>query len=280
MSRVWRNSIIEWKEPRSWAATLSKWLRPCLNDRGIRHLQRLGEQDICWDDSDWLKHTQTVLRFDVGSVTEPLGDALSFATARTYHGCRTEDVASYHQAGILLNNPLVLADEVRRIVREEEQLAHLRPVIEQRLRDFGSKDRDAGRLYLAMDDRGLTNSAGQYLLYGSEWIQCVLGFEAHETLRRRGYPTVIAVDLPLSLVTTHEREQLAKVLLQEWTRIKVNRPDFVPELDFTFCLHEAIPSTLIVSHHHPALICDPFYPDTIRRNEQRMCPSCNQIMPH
>lgn len=229
---------------------------------------------MCWDDSDWLHKTEGVLRFEIQYIIERLSDALSFAAARTYHGCRTEDAGIYHRAGIRRNDPAVLADEARRIVREEDRLAHLRPVIEQRLHDFDSTDRDTGRLYLVMDHRGLTESAGHYLLYGSEWIQCVLGFEAHEALRRRGFPTIFAVNLPLSMVTSNEREQLARALLQEWTRIKVNRPDWVPELDFTFCLRNDIPATMIVGHFHPEAICDPFYQNLMRRVGPQKCPGC------
>lgn len=274
MSAIWRRTIIDWKEPKSWAPAVSRWLRPFLNDRGIRHLQRMGEQDICWDDSDWLKKAQTVLDFEVEYVIENLADTLSFAVARTHHGCRTEDASLYQRVGILRNDPTILAEEVRRIVGEEDRLAYLRPVIEQRLRDFDSTDRDTGRLYLVMDDRGLTDSAGHYLLYGSEWVQCVLGFEAHETLRRRGVPTILSVELPLSMVTSHEREQLAEALLQEWTRIKVNRPDWVPELDFSFCLRVDIPGAMIVDHHHPEIICDPFYQNIRRRVARQTCPGC------
>jgi hypothetical protein len=274
MSAIWRDAIIDWKQPKSWASAVSRWLRPFLNERGIRHLHQMGEQDICWDDSDWLKKTQRILGFEVDYVVQNLADALSFATARTYHGCRTEDAGRYHQAGILLNDPAMLADEVRRIVREEDRLARLRPVIEQLLHDFDSTQRDTGRLYLVMDDRGLTNGAGHYLLYGSEWVQCVLGFEAHEALRRRGVPTILVVDLPLSMVSSHEREQLAGKMLQEWTRIKVNRPDWVPELDFTFCLREAIPGAMVVAHFHPDVIRDHYYGNIQRRVGPQSCPSC------
>jgi len=76
------------------------------------------------------------------------------------------------------------------------------------------------------------------------------------------------------MVTSHEREQLAENLLQEWTRIKVNRADWVPELDFTFCVREDIPNALIINHFHPEVICDPFYMNMVRRVELRKCPSC------
>nr|WMC98893.1 hypothetical protein RAR13_09425 [Aminobacter aminovorans] len=274
MSTIWQQTIIDWRKPKSWISPLSRWLRPFLNECGIRHLQRMGEQDICWDDHEWLKTAQDVLRFEVEYVIERLSDALSFGTALTYHGCRTDDAGIYHRAGIRRNDPAALADEVRRIVREEERLAYLRPVIEQRLQDFDYKDRDTGRLYLAMDYQGLTDGAGHYLLYGSEWVQCVLGFEAHETLRRRGVPTILTVDMPLSMATSHERQLLAEVLLQEWTRVKVNRPDWVPELDFTFCLRMDVEGTMIVNHFHPEVICDPFYQNIRRRVSQQTCPNC------
>lgn len=273
MSAIWRKTTIDWKKPGSWVPTLSRWLRPSLNDRGIRDLQRMGKQDICWDDHAWLDITQRVLQSDVGYVAETLSDALSFATVRTYHGCRAEDVGSYLRAGIVRNDPRVLADEVRRLVREDDGLAFLRPCIEQLLQEFDSTERDTGKLYVVLDDRELVDGGGHYLLYGSEWMQCILGWGAHDTLRRRGYPTIFTVDLPLSMTHSHDREQLASVLLQEWTRIKANKPDWVPELDFTFFLRDDIPSALIVSHRHPSEVRDPFH-GVMRRVERRTCPSC------
>jgi hypothetical protein len=128
-----------------------------------------------------------------------------------------------------------------------------------------------------MDDRALTNGGGHYLLYGSEWIQCVLGFEAREPLRRRGVPTILSVNLPLRIVTLHERQQLAEALLQEWTRIKVNRPNWAPELDFTFCVLEDISDAMIVDHFHPEVICDPLYQNIKRRVDRQNCLACNAI---
>jgi hypothetical protein len=72
---------------------------------------------------------------------------------------------------------------------------------------------------------------------------------------------------------SHDREQLARVLLQEWTRIKANKPDWVPERDFTFFLRADIPNTLIVGHRHPDKVRDPFH-GLMRRIERRTCPHC------
>jgi hypothetical protein len=101
MSKLWQRALIEWKTPTSYTSVLSRWLRHWLNDKGIRHLMRMSNQDLCSDDG-----------------------------------------------------------------------------------------------------------AGHYLLYGSEWMQCILGFDAHPALRAWGAPTVVLVDLPLSLVTSGTRGEL------------------------------------------------------------------------
>ncbi len=274
MSATWRDRIVNWREPKSWVSALSRWLHPFLNERGIRYLESMGEQDIFWDDSDWLKKTQRILKFEVEYVVRHLADALAITSVRAYHGCRTDDAGLYHKKGIRRNDPAVLADEVRRIVGEEDKLAYLRRDIEQHLQNFSSTDRDAGKLYLTIDDRGLVNRAGHYLLYGSEWVQCVLGFGAHESLRQRGVPTILIIDMPLRMVTANQREALARSLLQEWTRIKVNRPAWVPELNFTFYLNHDIPGEMIINHSHPGVIRDPFYQNIERRTTRQSCPAC------
>lgn len=224
MSRIWQNKVISWKEKASWIPTLSKWIRPFLNERGIRALRQMGEQDICSDDWAWLDITQTILSWETESVIQNFADAIVSAKLVTYHACRTENAGVYHSNGIRLNDPAALADEARRIVGEEDGLAFKRPTIEEDIKSFDAFERDTGKLYVVVDDRSLVEDSGHYLLYGSEWIQALLGWSAHEVLRRRGAPTIFMVELPLAEATPHELEQLARVLLQEWTRVKVNAP--------------------------------------------------------
>lgn len=271
---MWKSIIIDWKAPESWIPALSEWLHSFLIYPDTIHLKEIGVQDIYWDDSDWLSIIESVLRYDIEHVIELLANALSSATARTYHGCRTEDAGTYHRMGILRRNPSALANEVRRIVDEEDTLTHLRTIIEQRLRNLDPTDQDIGSLYVAIDDRAMIKWGGHYLLYGSEWSQSMLGTSAHQILRQRGVPTILTVDLPLQMVTGHERESLARTLLRVWTWVKVNQPEEMPKLDLSFCLQEDIPSILIVNHFHPEFIHDPFYENKIRRVTRRSCPSC------
>jgi hypothetical protein len=276
MSSIWTGKLIEWRSPRSWVSPLSRWLRPYLA-QGIRTLERMGEQDLCDDDSQWLKIAGSVLRVHYDEVAERLGHALSFATLRTFHACRVADAGTFARNGIRRNDPEALTAQLRKLLDEEPDLSYLKPSIEDRQRDAELYGRDAGRVYVVLDDKSLIRDAGHYLLYGSEWIMCMVGSGGHEVLRRRGVPTMLQIDLPLSVATDDERRQLAQSLLQEWARIKVNRPDWVPEVDFTFCLHRDVPAKWLVGHYHPTTIPDVHYGCIERPTLVTSCPHCRKL---
>lgn len=278
MSAIWRKTTIDWKSTATWTQSISHWLRPYCNSRGVRYLSKLGEQDICWDDSDWLEFTRKILQYDLEHINEKLAEDLSFAKIRVFHGCRPIGVRSYFSGGIRLNDPQDREDEVRRMLSEEPGLASLKPEIESRFAEFGSqKDRDNGRLYLCLDDRSLVEDSGHYLLYGSEWITVLLGSSAHDVLRKRGVPTILTVEIPLQLVHKSTRIDLARVLLQEWTRQKVNRPNWIPMRGFTFCMREDISAEFIVDHYHPKTILDPLYNGIVRQTHPIVCDVCDKL---
>ncbi len=269
---IWKDKVISWKDPSSWVPLLSRWLRPFLNKRGISHLRKMGEQDICFDDeSAWLI-AQTALAEDVDAVIQLLHDALGHSRLRTYHACRVKDASVYHDQGIRRNDPRALAELARSIIMEEEALAWMRPTIDEKIKNFDATERDTGKLYVVLDDRFLIKHAGHYLIYGSEWIQGFLGWSAHDVLRKRGVPTIILIDLPL--VCASSKERLAQVFMREWTRVIVNKPDWVPEIDFSFCLWKDVPKEWVVGHYHPAAVPDCFYERVERRTEITFCPCC------
>ncbi|MBB4303776.1 hypothetical protein GGD81_002828 [Rhodobium orientis] len=277
MSKIWNGKTIEWKRPNTWVPLLSRWIRPHLNERGIRYLQRFGYQEICWDDSEWLGITQSVLNKDIEFVVQDFAEAVHASTIRTFHGCRPVAPRTYHEDGIMMNNPRALEEQARRLVYDDETLTSLRPSIEKEIIEYIFRDQDQGNVFVVLDDRFMISSAGHYLIYGSEWLVGLLGPRAHSTLRNRGYPTIFVVDLPLNLINFEVVKHLFEALLQEWTRIKVNRPSWIPEKNFSFCLHQDIPSSMIVTHYHPKLICDPLYNRIVRQNEFVSCPDCNSI---
>lgn len=269
---------MHWKDRATWFAPLGDWVKPYFREGGEARLRSGGERDLCWDDSDWLDRVlYRQLDIEIDTAIERLAEDLEPAILRAFHGCRVADAGVFHREGIRINDPGRLEAEVRRIVADEVDLAWLRPSLEQRIADFDARERDIGRLYVCVDDRPQLDRIGHYMLYGSEWIVALLGFSAHSTLRRRGVPTMVELDLPLRLATPNTRQEFARKLLQEWVRVFVNEPTFVPALDFTVVLHADVPAEMIVGHYHPDVLHDPFQGFVSHKTALRTCPGCTPL---
>lgn len=235
----------------------------------------MGEQDLCWDDSDWLhKVLAPELNCDLIILLDQLADAFDPISLRTYHGCRVEDAGVFHREGLRINDPEMLAEQVRRVVAEDDYLAWMRPDLEEKIAQWDARDRDTGRLYVCLDDRPQLDYIGHYALYGSEWVSAFLGHAGRRALLLRGVPTILEIDIPMSWVRPSTRSELAAKLLQEWTRQTVNKPTWIPSLDFSIILHHDIPPEHIAAHYHPAVLKCPFSQKQAIRSPSVECPSC------
>lgn len=170
MNKIWDDVSIDWRYANTWVPILSQWIKPFLKPPKIRGLRSLGVQNLWADDVEWLSVLQTVVIDPVDCIIDTLSRDLFSSTIVTYHACRVENAGVYHRSGIYRNNPEKLANLARQIVREEDGLAHLRPLIEDLLDNYCEWSADQGKVFLSLDDRGYTNGAGHYLLYGSEWV--------------------------------------------------------------------------------------------------------------
>lgn len=268
--------IVRWDDFATWAPVIDRWLVPYLVDDHLRRLKDVDPKPYYVDDPIWVDQVlQSVLNEDAEFIVEVVADELTSQSIHSFHGCRTKDASPYLEHGILLNDPEMLAEQLRTIVREEERLEHFRPRVETLIAKFDARDRDTDRLYLSADERGLIEDAGHYLIYGSEWIQCVLGWSAHWVLRTRGAPTIIDVRLPLNTQDHQTRQELATNLLHEWTRAKAEcRNAEIRDIDFSFILREPIPASWIISHHHPSYVLDPYYQRIKRVTADPSCAAC------
>jgi len=272
------NRMVRWDAFPTWAPMIDRWLAPYFVDDHLRLLKAVDPKPHYVDDPIWVDEVlQSVLKEDAEFVVETVVGELVTQFIHAFHGCRTKDASPYHEHGILLNDPEILTEQLRTIVREEEGLEHFRPKVEALIAKFDSRDRDTDRLYLSADERSLIEDAGHYLIYGSEWIQCVLGWGAHTVLRERGVPTIVDVCLPLNTQSSQTRQELAGKLLHEWTRARVEvRNGDIRDIDFSFILREAVPSSWVLSHHHPAYVPDPYYHGTKRVTRDPTCPACRK----
>ncbi|KQQ78835.1 hypothetical protein [Aureimonas sp. Leaf324] len=265
---------IEWAKPSTWVDDIGRWVGQRLKPGGTERLARRPRKLHACDDTEWLYQVGKASRADLGDLLDEMANDLAAARAIVFHGTRVDDPGCFSKEGLRVNDPDALERRVRELLREEPELARRYPDPDRLLSTFEDRGRDAGRLFLALDDRSLLDGGGHYLLYGSEWLQTLLGWDAHPVMRRRGHPTIVRAALPLDSVSAGVRNELAAKLLLEWARRTAIRTVEVPKLDFSFCLRGDLPPSAILGHEHPAEIEDPFH-RVVWKTENRTCPDCS-----
>lgn len=265
---------IEWESPSSWVGDIGEWIGERLKPGGLKRLARKPRKNLYPDDSEWLDRVERASIPDIDNLLDDLSDDLAAVRVIVFHGSRVDDPGCFARDGLKVNNPAALDEHVRKLVLSEPELAKVYPDPDALLASFPKRERDAGRLYVVLDSRSLTGGgAGHYLIYGSEWVQVILGWVAHPVLRGRGYPTIVRAVLSLERASDGERRELASHLVLEWARLTATRDAWVQDLDFTFTLAEDLPPSAVLSHEHPATVEDPFH-RVKRRTEPQKCPVC------
>jgi len=253
---------------------MTRWLLPRLHGGALHKLETLGPQDLCWDDSGWLDLLAKQLHADPAFVAEELAEELETATLRVYHGCNTADAGSYFREGLRVHDRQALTRSLEARVAAEPSLASARCDLERLIAEVDNGI-DEGRLYVVLDDTFMVRHSAHYLIYGSEWASAVLGRAGLRNLLVQGAPTMILIDLPLRRVEFQFRTALASRLLQEWTRLRVNRANWSAPIDFTFSLHVDIPPACVIGHYHPPdPLPDPFAGYEPRTGLQTHCAYC------
>ncbi|KAB2694686.1 MULTISPECIES: hypothetical protein [Brucella] len=275
----WRDYHFIWKKPESWMPLLASWLAPRLRKDGMRRLRPGVYRDISWDDPEWSDILCRSLRGDFDDHAEELADSLELAVMRTFHGCRTADAGVYFREGLRLHDRREMTDRLRSIVAENAELHWMGDRVEETIREVNNT-LDEGRLFVVADDMALLKHAAHYLIYGSEWITAVLGHSGHRVLRTIGTPTLLEIDLPLSMSSFRTRTELAVKMLDEWTRFTCNASDWSAPIDFSFLLRSAIPASCVVGRSHPPELRDPLNGKTLYRSSRITCAYCVQNEPN
>lgn len=251
---VWEERRIIWKEPATWAPALTAWLKPDYRKDAMRRLRPGQFRDLCWDDSDWLKVFERCIKGTVDDLIFNLGSALLPAIIRTYHGCRTDDAGSYFRDGLLTHD----RERMRAlaIIEAHEELHYFKPQFDRAIAEVDN-EHDHGKAYVILSDEAMLRDSAHYLVHGSEWIMSLFDECGRRILRGLGAPTFIEIDLPAVMTHGNDRDQFARVMLMEWTRLACNGHDWSAPVDFSFLLIRDVPPAHIVGHHHPAKMTDP-----------------------
>lgn len=181
----------------------------------------------------------------------------SYTEIFTYHACRTNNVNSYYENGIIPLAP----PEAHAEFREKFCSIASQQEIDSAIAAVSTQTRE-GVVHTAVDDRVFFESSGHYLIYGGEYLHCLAVHlpgdpqKHRDILKEHGKATVLVCKLPFSVLS--EIDCLVQFMLADhFFRIAHSR-DEVIVLDHTIFMSENIQPKYIVSHYHPTRIVDTF----------------------
>lgn len=274
---AWRPSPIAWRERSTWADPLTLWLEPLIHSRRMVSAKREFNLGVHYHRSEYRDLFEELLKVDYAVIKQKLVDALLNTELRVFHGCRVEDVSEFLEHGLRLNDPSELEARARKIAKMATNEDRLLQSLEKFIENDENLNRDTGSLFVSLDDRELTGDCSHYALYGSEWILCALGWDAHSVLRKFGVPTILEINIPIRTISSGTLEDLSERLLEEWVRFSIEEPETVPIIDFGIRLRTPVASSQIVGHYHPKELTDVFSRNTLRMSAVTSCPSCAHL---
>lgn len=180
------------------------------------------------------------------------------------HACRTANVSSYYEKGLLPSDSAALDEIAANLLRcptATEAETHALIAASNKI-----GWRDHGKLYVSVDSRSLIERHGHYLIYGSERI---LAIAAHLTgdpspyrrkLKSFGQPTLFRALLRWQFLPEHRIEDFCRVVVSEFRHVEAY--GVTRRLTHSFVLDQKIPPEDLLGHFHPTEICDPMEGNT------------------
>lgn len=270
---VWQGRRLIWKQPGTWVPALTAWLAPSFRADAMRRLKPGVERDLCWDDPEWLDALSRCVKGGVEDLADSLSDALLPSVVRTYHGCRTDDAGTYFRHGLLVHDRGRLKARARAIIDAHKELHYMKLQLDQAIVEVDN-ELDHGRAYVVVSDQSLLDDSAHYLIHGSEWIMSLFDDFGRSILKRIGAPTLIEIDLPLSVPHSLDRRGFAEDMLQEWTRLACNGQKWIAPINCSFWLVRDVPSAWVVGHSHPISMKDPHNGMRVYRSTVTTCKHC------
>lgn len=272
-------TLIAWEDSATWLSKVNRFLNPRLERGTIATWRSRNDlNDLYQDDSAWMEMLAPSLLAGFEETCVDFAEYLKTFDLRVFHACKPVDVGEYIRGGLSVANwearRHLLVESVRDLKIGTKDADFLMQSFEKLASEH---DIDIDAVFVALDSRYLIESCGHYFILGSEWIAAHLGQTYYPALRERGISTLLHLRLPLSWTSPRDREEFARELFREWTRLTALHESSVRDIDFTFRLTTAIPPENLLGHTHPEQIPDPHHPQgwgTIWKNLKVRCPHC------
>lgn len=257
----------EWAKSDQWVPHAFNSLKQVTSLHAIQQVTADPPDYFNTEDFEWVTDYQRVdeersathIREDyIGRFSE------GFLSLLLFHGCRPEDLGHYFNHGIVPLDTDQFVQQARTLFLSGRYPELSEAHFEQALAEIDVHGRQ-GRLYLAVDRKGLESYGPHYILYGSEFLQAIASGLGRLTMRdyrkelsREGIPTVIECEIPVDYLSRNTLGHLACAALEIALNLKIGRWESVPMVDITFELYSSIPPDMIVDHYHPSSLVDPF----------------------
>ena len=255
--------LLDWKKRESWENVITSALSENLGKDYAEIIKANAKKIQCRDDHEDvcdLFANKTNSDDIIKSVIKQLKDSIT--TVQAYHACRTKDVDSYYQNGLI---PLNLRNIQKLFLeifckpggvfsREEAETAILAV----------STETIENVTHIMLDDRFFIERCGHYLIYGSEYLNCLSvylpggGEHTRDVLKNLGRATVFTCQVPFVWIKASGLLSLASRMIAEHAYCLAHNKADVIRLNLTITVSGKIPPEMICSHHHPERICDPY----------------------
>ena len=257
--------IFIWKAFREWKSVLGDMYRDILTPE-LEAKVRQSATDIKYGDDTETFEKLSGHSIDSMITKEKIDEFRQrYSHIRAYHACRTSDVQSYYEKGILPSIALkdVQLARFREIFLNGDFPELTEEMLQQSIEKVGPKDED---LCLVIDDRFIIEYCGHYLIYGGEYMGNLVSqlpienIEPYRSvLMKIGKPTFIKINLPNinKYASNGNIWELNSEILTEWLYNIANSRMESRFLDFTFKINEALSPKHIYTHYHPIKIVDP-----------------------
>lgn len=254
--------IFNWKDYSDWEKEFGYFLRSIMPSDFSSKIKVFADDIYC----DFAGPFEELIHdeYDYGFFDDEFSNYFkgTYSHILTYHGCRPTNIQSYYQNGMLTLDKskqnkyfsdIFLNDQFEEVTREDVEFA---------INEMKKEDRE-NQLFLGLDDRTLIETAGHYLIYGSEYIMCLaarlsekLGNNYQENLRAIGTPTIFKVKLPVAETENDDIINLFPELYRMWIYNNIKNKNTSVGLDYSFFLKNNITSECIIDHYHPDEIRD------------------------
>ncbi|MGD9160346.1 MAG: hypothetical protein PVG39_18160 [Desulfobacteraceae bacterium] len=200
----------------------------------------------------------------------------NFKEILTYHACRPIRTEDYYEKGILPLSPSKIQKQFRDYFSSMVSEKDIDTAITKT-----SVNTRAGVVHVVLDDRIFINCSGHYLIYGSEYLNCLTihlpgASENHrDNLKKIGRTTIFICKLPFSSVTSFAY-LVSSMMADHFFRVAHDRDD-VTVIEYTISLKKPIPPDFVVDHYYPKRITDPFKRRAIWNDESMEYDYANKI---